>query len=73
MLCQGLQQDASAERTRREQDTKITMDPINTLPAIVETIRAELTGMSTLRDATLARSRTLIRSCATEHPRHPPP
>jgi translin len=40
------------------------MDPINTLPAIVETIRAELTGMSTLRDATLARSRTLIRSCA---------
>ena len=35
-----------------------------TLPAIVEAIREELTNITTLRDATLGRSRTLIRSCA---------
>ena len=40
------------------------MDHIITLPAIVDTIREELTSINTLRDATLARSRTLIRSCA---------
>ena len=40
------------------------MDGTTTLPAIVETIREELTSLSSLRDATLARSRTLIRSCA---------
>ncbi|MCB0065986.1 MAG: haloacid dehalogenase, partial [Caldilineaceae bacterium] len=31
---------------------------------IVETIRTELTTLNTLRDATLARSRSLTRSCA---------
>ena len=40
------------------------MDDIITLPAIVDTIREELTSINTLRDATLARSRTLIRFCA---------
>jgi translin len=40
------------------------MSEITTLPAIVEAIREELTNITTLRDATLGRSRTLIRSCA---------
>lgn len=34
------------------------------LTEIVETIRSELTTLNTLRDATLARSRSLTRSCA---------
>ena len=34
------------------------------LPEIVDSIRQELTVLSGLRDATLARSRTLIRCCA---------
>lgn len=34
------------------------------LTDIVETIRSELTTLNTLRDATLARSRSLTRSCA---------
>lgn len=34
------------------------------LPAIVEEIRTELTGVNSLRDATLNRSRALIRACA---------
>ena len=34
------------------------------LTDIVETIRSELTTLNDLRDATLARSRTLTRSCA---------
>jgi translin len=36
----------------------------NTLPAIVEEIRTQLTGINALRDATLNRSRALIRACA---------
>ena len=40
------------------------MSEITTLPTIVEAIREELTNITTLRDATLGRSRTLIRSCA---------
>jgi len=35
-----------------------------TLPDIVEVIRGEMTTLNGLRDATLARSRTLTRSCA---------
>jgi translin len=35
-----------------------------TLTGIVEDIRTQLTGISELRDATLIRSRSLIRSCA---------
>lgn len=42
----------------------MTIAAINTLPAIVDTIRGELTNINTLRDATLGRSRALIRSCA---------
>ena len=40
------------------------MRELATLPTIVEAIREELTNTNTLRDATLGRSRTLIRSCA---------
>jgi translin len=40
------------------------MREITMLPAIVEAIREELTNINTLRDATLGRSRTLIRACA---------
>lgn len=40
------------------------MRELATLPTIVEAIREELTNTNTLRDATLGRSRTLIRACA---------
>ena len=41
------------------------MRPVTiSLTAVVETIRSELTTLNTLRDATLARSRSLTRSCA---------
>jgi len=35
-----------------------------TLPDIVEVIRGEMTTLNALRDATLARSRSLTRACA---------
>ena len=40
------------------------MSELAALPTIVEAIREELTNTNTLRDATLGRSRTLIRACA---------
>ncbi len=41
------------------------MEPLtDSLTAIVESIRSELTTINDLRDATLARSRSLTRSCA---------
>jgi translin len=38
--------------------------PVLTLPDIVEVIRGEMTTLNALRDATLARSRSLTRACA---------